>query len=65
LVTSSANQPGEPGAVNVRQAWDYFNDQVDFYVDGGDLSDRAPSTIVRIATDGDFEVLRDGAVKLV
>ena len=51
--------------MNVRQAWDYFNDQVDFYVDGGDLSDRAPSTIVRIATDGDFEVLRDGAVKLV
>lgn len=64
LVTSSANHPGKPGAVNVNQAWDYFNDQVDFYVDGGDLSDRAPSTIVRI-TNGDLEVLRDGAVKLV
>lgn len=65
LLTSSANHPSKPGSVNVAEAWEYFNDRVDFYVDGGDLSGRAPSTIVRIASDGALEVLRDGAVKLV
>lgn len=62
LVTSSANQPGELPAVNVEQAWGYFGDVVDFYVEGGDLSGRAPSTIVRVMVDG-IEVLREGAMK--
>jgi tRNA threonylcarbamoyl adenosine modification protein (Sua5/YciO/YrdC/YwlC family) len=64
LLTSSANHPGEPGAVTVADAWDYFGDNIDFYVDGGDLSGRAPSTIIRITNTGDIEVIRDGAVKL-
>jgi L-threonylcarbamoyladenylate synthase len=63
LVTSSANQPGEPGSVTVQQAMDYFDDQVDFYVDGGDLSGRAPSTIIRVVDDA-IEIIREGAVKI-
>ncbi len=63
LVTSSANQPGEPPAINVAEARDYFGDQVDFYVDGGELVDRAPSTIIRIADD-EIEVIRQGAVEI-
>jgi L-threonylcarbamoyladenylate synthase len=63
LVTTSANPPGERGAVRVDEAWRYFGDEVDFYVDGGDLSGRQPSTIVRIS-EGQVEILRDGAVKL-
>jgi L-threonylcarbamoyladenylate synthase len=61
LVTSSANQPGQPGSVTVQQAYDYFQDAVDFYVDGGDRSGRAPSTIIRITDDGSIEVIRNGA----
>lgn len=64
LLTSSANQPGQPSAANIQEAWDYFKNDVDFYVDGGDLSDRAPSTIIQITSDGTTTVLRDGAVKL-
>jgi L-threonylcarbamoyladenylate synthase len=64
LLTSSANHPGKPGAANVQDAWNYFGDRVDFYVDGGDLSDRAPSTIIKITDDGAIEVIRDGAVKI-
>lgn len=64
LVTSSANKPGEPGSVTVAQAWDYFKDTVDFYVDGGDRSGRAPSTLIRLLDDGEIEVIRPGAVKL-
>ncbi len=63
LVTSSANKPGEPGSTDIQQAIDYFGDDVDFYVDGGDLSGRAPSTIVRVVDDA-IEVIREGAVKI-
>src|SRR5262249_701078 len=31
LVTSSANQPGEPSANTIAEARQYFGDQVDFY----------------------------------
>jgi L-threonylcarbamoyladenylate synthase len=63
LLTSSANHPGEPTANDLKQAKDYFGDEVDFYVDGGDLSNREPSTIIRIVDDA-IEVLREGAVKI-
>lgn len=63
LATSSANQPGLPGSVTIEEAEAYFEDEVDFYVDGGDLSGRAPSTIIRVADDG-IEVIREGAVKI-
>jgi len=63
LLTSSANPPGEPTAVNVKQARDYFGDGVDFYIDGGDLSGHEPSTVIRVVDDA-VEVLRPGAVKI-
>lgn len=64
LVTSSANQPGEPASMTVEQAYAYFEDSVDFYVDGGDLSGRAPSTIIKITDDGGIEIIRQGAVDI-
>jgi tRNA threonylcarbamoyl adenosine modification protein (Sua5/YciO/YrdC/YwlC family) len=60
LVTSSANRPGEPMAVTVEQAQDYFEDRVDFYVDGGDLSGRPVSTIIGFK-GGAIVVYRQGA----
>lgn len=63
LLTSSANHPGEPTAVTVAQAKAYFADKVDFYTDGGDLSNHQPSTIIRIVDDA-IEVLRAGAVPI-
>lgn len=63
LVTSSANLPGEPPANTVAEAQAYFNDKVDFYVDGGDRSGRPPSTLVRVTGDG-LEVIRPGAVAI-
>jgi L-threonylcarbamoyladenylate synthase len=63
LITSSANHPGEPTANAVDEARKYFGDTVDFYVDGGDLSDHKPSTIIRIIDDA-IEVIREGAVKI-
>lgn len=63
LVTSSANHPGKPEATTVQEAIDYFEDGVDFYVDGGDLSGRKPSTIIRV-NGSTVEIIREGAVKI-
>lgn len=64
LMTSSANHPGAPGATTIDEAWDYFHDQVDFYVDGGDLSGRPPSTVVKFGQNGVLDILRQGAAHL-
>lgn len=63
LLTSSANQPGEPPANTIAEAKTYFGDTVNFYGDGGDLSARQPSTIIRIVDDA-IEVLRQGAIEI-
>ncbi len=62
LITSSANPPGEAPATTIRQAQVYFNDMVDFYVDGGELKG-LPSTIIRVVDDA-VEVLRQGSVTI-
>lgn len=63
LLTSSANLPGENVSPTINAAMDYFGQNVDFYVDGGDLSHLPPSTIIRIIDDA-MVVLRQGAVKI-
>lgn len=63
LMTSSANLPGEPPAQDLAQAQAYFGDHVDFYVDGGFVGDRQPSTIAQY-NNGTLTVLRQGAVQL-
>lgn len=63
LQTTSANQPGEPEATTVAAAQAYFGNDVDFYVEGGDLSGRKPSTLIRVVDDA-IEVIREGAVKI-
>lgn len=61
LMTSSANLPGRPTGNNLKEAQAYFNDQVDFYVDGGDLSANQSSTLVKIIDD-EVIMLREGAI---
>ncbi len=63
LLTSSANHPSEKPATNIEEAKQYFGDEVQLYIDGGDLSDHKPSTIIRIIDDA-IEVIREGAVTI-
>lgn len=63
LATSSANITGRPPAQTIAQAKDYFGDEVDFYIDGGDMSGREPSTVIRVVDDA-IEVLRQGSVRI-
>jgi L-threonylcarbamoyladenylate synthase len=63
IVAPSANSEGAVPAKNLDEARKYFGDEVDFYIDGGEI-DSEPSTLVKI--DGDkIEVLREGAVKIM
>lgn len=64
LMTTSANAPKQPTSTSVEMAIAYFGDDIDFYVDGGDLSGQPPSTIVGIRPDGSFIVYRQGAVNV-
>lgn len=59
LVTTLAQSDDKPPATNIKTAKDYFNNNVDFYVDGGDLSHKLPSTIIKVIDD-QVEVLRQG-----
>lgn len=63
LITTSANLPGQPPATTVAEARAYFNNLVDAYFDGGNLSMRQPSTIIRIVDDA-IEVIRQGSVRV-
>lgn len=63
IVSTSANPSGQPPAATVEAAQAYFGDKLDFYVNGGDFSDRMPSTIVK-HDNGRLQVIRPGAVKL-
>ena len=63
LLTSSANDPFQPVSNTIIEAQKYFGDNVDFYVDGGDLSAKSPSTIIRIIND-DIEIIRQGSVRI-
>ncbi len=63
LMTTSANLPSQPTATTVKEAWAYFGDDVDIYVDAGPITDPLPSTIIRI-DDGTITVIRAGAVSM-
>ena len=64
LMTTSANAPKEPTSTTVKMAQNYFGDTIDFYVDGGDLSNRPPSTIIGINHDNSITVYRQGVVSI-
>lgn len=63
LLTTSANLPGEPVSATLKDARRYFGENADFYVNGGDLSNHEPSTIIRIVDDN-IEIIRPGAVNI-
>lgn len=57
LIAPSANPEGQPPAMTIKEAKAYFGDAVDFYVDGGTVTDDAPSKLFRMLPDG-WERLR-------
>ena len=58
LVAPSANPEGRMPAMNINDAKVYFGRTVDFYVDGGVVTDKTPSQLLSIQPDGSLERLR-------
>lgn len=58
LIAPSANLQGQSPALDIVEAINYFGDQVDFYVDGGRVTDSTPSQLLRINERGEIERLR-------
>ena len=65
LMTSSANTPASPTSRTIGEAMNYFGDEIDFYVDAGDLGERPPSTIIGFDAHGSVIVYRHGAIAIV
>lgn len=57
LIAPSANTEGNPPATTIEEAIDYFGDHVDIYVDGGEVTDTKPSSLLRFSGNH-FERLR-------
>lgn len=58
LIAPSANVQSQPPAMTVAEAMEYFGDAVDFYVDGGRVTEASPSHLIRVLGDGHVERLR-------
>jgi len=59
LVSTSANPQGSPPAETAGKSREYFGDQLDFYVNAGQLSG-LPSVVIKYDADGNLVILRHG-----
>lgn len=61
IATSSANRAGEPSGINLESIKDVFQEDVDFYIDGGNSKIGVGSTIVQVI-DGIPCIIREGTI---
>ncbi|MDD3919012.1 MAG: L-threonylcarbamoyladenylate synthase [Candidatus Pacebacteria bacterium] len=57
IIATSVNKEGEIPAKNITEAKECFKNELDFYIDGGEVS-KEPSMIVRLVDENELEVLR-------
>ncbi|HEY5587764.1 MAG TPA: L-threonylcarbamoyladenylate synthase [Candidatus Paceibacterota bacterium] len=62
IIAPSANKQGEKPAETIKEAKEYFGNNVDLYIDGGKKIGE-PSTLIRIK-NCEVEVLRQGVIKI-
>lgn len=63
LAQTSCNVSGEEEYRNVKEIKDKFGDTIDLIVDGGDIENNVPSTVIKFDNDN-IVVLREGAVSI-
>lgn len=63
LVAPSANYDGKKPSENVKEAKNYFENNVDFYMDGGTIRS-IPSTLIQLNENGSWKILRTGSYKI-
>jgi L-threonylcarbamoyladenylate synthase len=52
VIAPSANPQGEKPAMTIEEAENYFGDNVDFYIDGGTVTDETPSKLLKFGPQG-------------
>jgi len=62
VIAPSANRAGEPPATSADEVVRTLGDDLDIILDGGRCSYGESSTVVRVAQDGSWEVLREGFI---
>ena len=63
IATPSANISGQPSGTNLLEIKKHFEENVDFYIDGGNSELGISSTIVQVI-DGKPKILRQGSITL-
>lgn len=63
IAAPSANITGEPSGTNLQEIKKQFENNVDFYIDGGNCEIGVSSTIVQVV-DGKPQILRQGSITL-
>ena len=61
IATSSANISGELSKTNIEALIQDFNEQVDYFIDGGESEIGVASTVVQVI-DGVPVILREGSI---
>lgn len=61
LISTSVNPSGKNPSRNITDAYRYFGDKIDLYIDAGERNS-APSTLIEIK-NGKIEILRQGSIK--
>lgn len=63
LATSSANISGKSSGINLKNIMNDFNDDIDYYIDGGFSKIGIASTVVQVL-DGIPHILREGVITI-
>jgi L-threonylcarbamoyladenylate synthase len=58
IIAPSANPEGGTPAKTTEEAKKYFGDNVDYYLDGGEINGK-PSQVIKLASNGEVTVLRN------
>ncbi|MBI3485774.1 threonylcarbamoyl-AMP synthase [Candidatus Daviesbacteria bacterium] len=62
VVSTSVNLAGQKPAETIKEALNYFGNQIDIYIDAGKISS-TPSTIIEFK-DRNFKVIREGVINI-
>lgn len=63
IAVTSANRSGEPPAVTAEEVISALGDSIALVIDAGRSPVGAPSTVVDVAADGSFSIVREGAIE--
>ena len=63
IAAPSANISGEPSGTNLQEIKKHFNENVDYFIDGGESELGIASTIVQVV-NGEITILRQGNITL-